>query len=149
MFILRPPQLANVDQIFKPLIDSAKACGVTHIVFLSVQGAEKSTLIPHNKIEQLIVDSGLGFTFLRPAYFMQNFSTTLKKDIQNREIYLPGGNAEFALVDVRDVGAVAAIVLSNTDKYSRAKLELTCSAPKFGAFAYRQKVACETIIEAT
>jgi uncharacterized protein YbjT (DUF2867 family) len=126
MFLLRPPQLANVDQIFKPLIDAAKACGVTHIVFLSVQGAEKSTLIPHNKIEHLIVDSGLGFTFLRPAYFMQNFSTTLKKDIHNREIYLPCGNAEFALVDVRDVGDVAAIVLSNPDKYNKAKLDLTC-----------------------
>jgi NmrA-like family len=126
MFLLRPPQLANVDQIFKPLIDSAKACGVTHIVFLSVQGAEISTLTPHNKIEHLIVASGLGFTFLRPAYFMQNFSTTLKKDIHNREIYLPCGNAEFALVDVRDVGDVAAIVLLNPDKYNKAKLDLTC-----------------------
>jgi uncharacterized protein YbjT (DUF2867 family) len=126
LFLLRPPQLANADKIFKPLIDSAKALGVNHIVFLSVQGAEKSTWIPHNQIEQLIVDSGLGFTFLRPAYFMQNFSTTLKNDVHNRKLYLPCGSTEFALVDVRDVGDVAAIVLLNPKKYSNAKLELAC-----------------------
>ncbi len=126
LFLLRPPELANVEKIFRPLIDSAKSCGVTHVVFLSVQGVERSRVIPHNKIERLIADSGLSFTFLRPAYFMQNFSTTLKGDIHNREIYLPSGDSKFALIDVRDIGDVAAIVLANPQKYTGEKIELTC-----------------------
>ncbi len=126
LFLLRPPQLANVEKIFRPLIDSAKSCGITHIVFLSVQGVERSRAIPHNKIERLIEKSGLSFTFLRPAYFMQNFSTTLKDDIHNREVYLPSGDTEFALIDVCDVGEVAAIVLANPQKYIGQKIELTC-----------------------
>jgi uncharacterized protein YbjT (DUF2867 family) len=126
LFLLRPPQLANVEKTFKPLIDLAKSCGITHIVFLSVQGVERSRVIPHNKIERLIADSGISFTFLRPAYFMQNFSTTLKDDIHNREIYLPSGDTKFALIDVRDIGDVAAIVLANPQKYVGEKIELTC-----------------------
>jgi uncharacterized protein YbjT (DUF2867 family) len=126
LFLLRPPQLANVEKIFKPLLDSAKSSGVTHIVFLSVQGVERSRVIPHNKIERLIVDSGISFTFLRPAYFMQNFSTTLKDDIHNRELYLPSSDTPFALIDVRDIGDVAAIVLANPRKYVGEKIELTC-----------------------
>jgi uncharacterized protein YbjT (DUF2867 family) len=126
LFLLRPPQLANIEKTFRPLIDAAKSCGVTHIVFLSVQGVERSRAIPHNKIERLIEKSGLGFTFLRPAYFMQNFSSTLKDDIHNREIYLPSGDIEFALIDVRDIGDVAAIVLANPQKYIGQKIELTC-----------------------
>jgi uncharacterized protein YbjT (DUF2867 family) len=126
LFLLRPPQLANVEKNFKLLIDTAKSCGVTHIVFLSVQGVERSRVIPHNKIERLIADSGLNFTFLRPGYFMQNFSTILKGDIHNRQIYLPSGDTEFALVDNRDIGDVAAIVLANPQKYVGEKIELTC-----------------------
>lgn len=89
LFLLRPPQLSNVKKYFAPLIASARAAGVKHIVFLSVQGVEKSTFIPHYKIEKLIVDSGIGYTFLRPAYFMQNFTTSLREElIENKKNFL-------------------------------------------------------------
>ena len=48
-----------------------------------MQGVEKNKIIPHHKIEKLIVVSKIPFTFLRPAYFMQNFTTTLSNDILN------------------------------------------------------------------
>ena len=53
LFLLRPPQISYVQKYFTPLIESAKKCNIEHVVFLSVQGVEKSRIIPHYKIEKL------------------------------------------------------------------------------------------------
>ena len=127
LFLLRPPQISEVEKYFKPIVDTCKKNGVKHIVFLSVQGVEKSKIIPHHKIEKLIVDSKIQYTFLRPAYFMQNFTTTLHNDLVNKKrIYLPAGNAKFTLVDVRDIGAVSATILTNISEHINKSYELTC-----------------------
>lgn len=125
LFLVRPPQIANVKQYFEPLIEAAQLEKLKHIVFLSVQGAEKNKFIPHHKIERLISGSGIAFTFLRPSYFMQNFTTTLLNDVRERKIFLPAGKARFTLVDVRDIGAVAAQVLSNPLYHKNKAYELT------------------------
>lgn len=130
LFLLRPPQLADVKKYFKPLIEVAVAANVKHIVFLSVQGAPKNPIIPHHKIEKLIVRSGIPYTFLRPAYFMQNFTTTLHKDlVERKQIYLPADNAKFTLIDVRNIGAVAAQVLAHPDKHQNEAYDLTSNEP--------------------
>jgi uncharacterized protein YbjT (DUF2867 family) len=128
LFLLRPPQLADVKKYFEPLIASAQEAGVQHIVFLSVQGVERSTIIPHHKIEKLIVDSAISYTFLRPAYFMQNFLGNLRADLVNKHrIFLPAGNAKFTLVGVADIGDCAATILTNCERYKNQSFELTCS----------------------
>jgi uncharacterized protein YbjT (DUF2867 family) len=128
LFLLRPPQLSEVEKYFEPFIKTAKECRVKHIVFLSVQGVEKSGIIPHHKIEKLIVESGISFSFLRPAYFMQNFSTTLRQDLVNKNlIFLPAGKAKFTLIDVSDIGKVAAKILTNPTEYLNKSYELTCN----------------------
>ena len=126
LFLLRPPAIANVKKYFTPLVISAKKNGIKHIIFLSVQGVEKSKFIPHNKIEKLIEASKIPFTFLRPAYFMQNFTTTLYKDIMQKNcIYLPAGQAEFTIIDVDDIGNVAAMALTNPQNHINKCYELT------------------------
>ncbi len=128
LFLLRPPQLSEVEKYFKPLINLSNSCGVKHIVFLSVQGVEKSTIIPHHKIEKLIVESDIPYTFLRPAYFMQNFTSTLHNDlVKNKSIFLPSGNAKFTLVDVTDVGEIAAKILTESKDHLNKSYELTCN----------------------
>jgi len=110
LFLLRPPQL-NGD--FGDLIARAGQHGVTHIVFLSVQGAERNRFIPHHKIERRLISKGVPYTLLRPAYFMQNFTGTLHDELMRRHrIFLPAGNARFTLVDVEDIARVAARVLT-------------------------------------
>lgn len=127
LFLLRPPQLSEVGKYFEPFIQTAKECGVKYIVFLSVQGVEKSSIIPHHKIEKLIVESGISFSFLRPAYFMQNFSTTLQYDLVTKNlIFLPAGKAKFTLIDVEDIGKVAAKILTNPTEHINKSYELTC-----------------------
>ena len=113
LFLMRPPQL-NGD--FGDLIARARQHGVTHIVFLSVQGAESNRFIPHHKIEGRLMSSGVPFTLLRPAYFMQNFTSTLHDELVRRHrIFLPAGNARFTLVDVGDIARVAARVIAQPD----------------------------------
>ena len=127
LFLLRPPQISEVEKYFKPIINTCKENGVKHIVFLSVQGVENSKIIPHHKIEKLIVDSKIPYTFIRPAYFMQNFTTTLHNDLVNKKrIFLPAGNTKFTLIDVRDIGAISATVLTNISDHINKSYELTC-----------------------
>jgi len=126
LFLLRPPQLSEVKKYFEPLIDTVKASSIKHIVFLSVQGVEKSKWIPHHKIEQLILASRIPFTFLRPAYFMQNFTGTLHQDlVKDNRIFLPAGSAKFTIVDVVDIGEVIATILNDLDNHSGKSYELT------------------------
>ena len=126
VFLLRPPQIANADKYFKPLIGSLKDRGINQIVFLSVQGAEKSPIIPHSKIEKLIQEYGLNYIFLRPSYFMQNLTTILLSDIQNkRKIILPAGKAKFNWIDVENIGEAAAILLDNFEQYQNQAVEIT------------------------
>ncbi len=126
LFLLRQPQLSDVAKYFKPLIAAAQAEKVKHIVFLSVQGVENSRIIPHYKIEKLIRESGIPYTFLRPAYFMQNFTTTLQPDLtKHNKIYLPAGKAKFTLIDTHDIGEVAAEILSRPADHRNKTYDLT------------------------
>jgi len=126
IFLLRPPQISDVDKFFKPLIRNISEKGIKKIIFLSVQGAEKSKVIPHNKIERLIRDSELDFIFLRPSYFMQNLTTTLLKDIQTkRKIILPAGKAKFNWIDIKNIAEVTAKLLDDFETYKNNEIELT------------------------
>ncbi len=151
LFLLRPPQISEVQKYFRPLIESAIQAKIKHIVFLSVQGVEKSKIIPHHKIEKLIVESKIPYTFLRPAYFMQNFTTTLRNDLVNKKrIFLPAGNAKFTLVDVSDIGKVAAKILSNTESHINQAYELTSTVKySFKQMAEKLTVGLGTRIEYT
>ena len=126
IFLLRPPHISDVDKYFKPLISTLKKNRVNEIIFLSVQGAEKSRVIPHNKIERLIIAYGLDYIFIRPGYFMQNLTTTLINDIKTkREIILPAGQAKFNWIDIENIGEAGAILLDRFGEYKNQAFEIT------------------------
>ena len=128
LFLLRPPNIADVAEVFEPMLKTAKANGIKNVVFLSVQGVEKSSVIPHYKIEKLIVALNFQYTFLRPSYFMQNLITTLYPEIKAKNsITLPAGNAKFNWVDVKDIGAMAAEVIQEIALHSNKIYTLTGS----------------------
>lgn len=122
MFLLRPPQIADVRRTIGPALAAAERAGVRHVVFLSIQGAERNPVVPHRRIEDDLRTSGMAWTFVRAAYFMQNLSTTHAPDIRRRdEIYLPAGRtSRTAHVDARDVAAVAAVALTEPGHDGRA-----------------------------
>ena len=107
VFLLRPPHISNIGKYFRPLILILKEQQIKDIVFLSVQGVEKSKVIPHNKIESLIKEFNFDYIFLRPSYFMQNLTTTLLGDIKSkRQIILPSGHAKFNWIDIENIGEI-------------------------------------------
>ena len=120
MFILRPPHITNIKRDMVPSIDAAKSAGVKHVVFLSLIGIENTKYVPHYKVETYLKEVNLQTTFLRCSFFMQNLNTTHRKEIKERnEIFVPVGNAKTSFIDARDIGAVAAVALTqdgHTDK---------------------------------
>jgi uncharacterized protein YbjT (DUF2867 family) len=112
LLLVRPPHLADVDRDFAPFVEACVAAGRPHVVFLSLQGAERNPITPHAKIEQLIDSAGLHRTFLRPSFFMQNLTAAHLADVRDRdEIDIPAGGGRTAFIDARDIGAVAALAL--------------------------------------
>jgi uncharacterized protein YbjT (DUF2867 family) len=126
IFLLRPPHISEVNTYFKPLVSKIREKKINEVVFLSVQGAEKSKVIPHHKIERLILNSGLDYIFIRPGYFMQNLTTTLIHDIKyKRAIILPSGQAKFNWIDVQNIGETGALLLNKFADYKNRAFEIT------------------------
>jgi uncharacterized protein YbjT (DUF2867 family) len=121
MFLMRPPQISDVERLMFPAIDAAQAAGVQQAVFLSLIGIENNRGVPHYKVEQRLRSSGMNWTFLRASFFMQNFNTTHRQEIKERnEIFVPVGSGKTSFIDVRDIGAVAALALTQPGHAGRA-----------------------------
>jgi uncharacterized protein YbjT (DUF2867 family) len=104
LFLLRPPHIANVQRDMEPFLAAVAAHGVRHVAFLSVQGAETNSLVPHHKIERAIIAHELPYSFFRPSFFMQNLTTTHLQEIRDEHrIFVPAGDGRTNFVDVRDI----------------------------------------------
>lgn len=103
--------------IGQQFIDLAKEAGVQQIVRLSAAGAEAEPGIQlgrwHRAVEQYLEQSGLTYSILRPSSFMQNFVTQHCESIRHEgQFHLPLGEGKIAYIDVRDIAAVAAAILT-------------------------------------
>lgn len=126
VFLMRPPEITDVEYFFEPLIAHFQSIKLQHVVFLSVQGAENYGFIPHAKIEKLLLKYNLPFTVVRPSYFMQNLTTTFLEGIRNhRQIVIPAGKAPFLWIDTDDIGAVIATALGAPEQHLGAYYTLT------------------------
>ncbi|MBF9253268.1 SDR family oxidoreductase [Pontibacter sp. 172403-2] len=128
LFLITPSTKYQVD-MSRTLVDEAKKKGVKHIVKLSGIGADEEHGIEmarwHTAIEQYIVASGIPYTFLRSAAFMQNFANYDAESIKNEgKLYQPLGEGRVAYIDVRDIAAVGVEVLTGSGHEGKA-YELT------------------------
>lgn len=125
MFLMRPPHITDVERLMFPVIDAAREAGVERVTFLSLIGIENNRRVPHYKVELYLRDSGMDWTFLRSSFFMQNLNTTHRAEIKERdEIFVPVGSGKTSYIDVRDIGAVAALALTGEGHANQA-YELT------------------------
>ncbi|MCB9100266.1 MAG: SDR family oxidoreductase [Anaerolineales bacterium] len=123
------PALAGVDRVFAltktadiqadktliPLIDQAKAAGVTHIVLMTAIGVDQAPEdVPIRRLELHLINSGIDYTILRPNWFMQNFSPgfLLPMIQQGGTFYLAAADSKTSFIDTRDIAAVAATALT-------------------------------------
>jgi uncharacterized protein YbjT (DUF2867 family) len=128
LFLLTPNSDRQLGYVLQA-IAAAKRAGVKHIVRLSVLGADADPGIAlgrlHFAAEKELRASGIAWTALRPTFFMQNFINYYGVNPrEDGQIYLPNGQGKAAWVDARDVGEVAAKVLS-AQGYVGKIIELT------------------------
>ncbi|MBS0994604.1 NmrA/HSCARG family protein [Gluconobacter cerinus] len=113
----------------KLLATLAAESGVRHFVQCSAGGAERQSRVPHFEskwaIEQHIVGLGLNATILRPAAFMENFSTFVFRTtmLSMMKTYL-APKQSMQLVSVRDVGWFAAEAFAKPEQFSGRNIEL-------------------------
>lgn len=100
----------------KKVIDAAKNAGVRHVVKLSAIGADQPVLTFsewHANVERHLMDSGMGWTMLRPGSFMSNTSLFWADTIRSQgKIYHPTGNGRWPSIDPGDIAAVAVKALT-------------------------------------
>jgi uncharacterized protein YbjT (DUF2867 family) len=114
VFLMRPPHISKIKRDMYPFMKYMKEKGVKQVVFLSVQGVEKNKIVPHRKVEDLMLELGLPYTFVRPSFFMQNLTTTHLAEIRDEHMVLvPTGKGKTNFIDVRDIGEVMALMLIN------------------------------------
>ena len=107
VYLVRPPEVGNVERDLFPVVDAAESGGVRRFVLLSVLGAERAPFLPHRRLERHLERSSLDWTFLRAAYFAQNLETVHAAEIRRGELAVPAGGGRMGMVDARDVAAVA------------------------------------------
>lgn len=122
VFLLSPPSKLQV-KLESNLVDSAKKAGVQHIVKVSALGASPDSNIHlarwHAEIEAYIEKSGMNYTFLRPHSFMQNLFNNVATIKSEAKIYAPMEDGAYPMVDVRDIAAVAAEILTGSGHYGK------------------------------
>jgi uncharacterized protein YbjT (DUF2867 family) len=124
LFLLTPASEKQT-QYTQSLVDAAKKAGVKHIVKLSVMGADAEPGISlgrmHRDSEKAIKSSGIAWTMLRPTFFMENFFNYYGADPKkDSTVYNPHGQGKAVWVDGRDVGEVAAAVLTGQGHEGKA-----------------------------
>jgi uncharacterized protein YbjT (DUF2867 family) len=115
IFLVGPP-LQDLPVMEANFIKQVCAVGRKHIVKLSALGGRES-MFPsgHRDSEENIEASGLPYTFLRPNGFMQNLVNYNAATIGSQNaFYGCQGAGAVSVLDIRDIAAVAVIVLAAT-----------------------------------
>jgi len=117
-------------EITKALLAAAKASGKNpHLVRLSGFGATADSPIAivklHFQADELVINSGLPYTILRPHMFSDNLFMTLQSILQSGQIHWAFGNGKVSMIDARDISESAAAVLNQPEPHKNKIYTLT------------------------
>jgi uncharacterized protein YbjT (DUF2867 family) len=110
------PEETSIGQL---ALDAAGAAGIEHFAYHSVLHPQTEEM-PHHwhkmQVEALIFKSGVPYTILQPAAYMQNV-LAYRERIAEEGVYAVPYSVEtrLSMVDLEDVAAVAALVLAGPD----------------------------------
>lgn len=115
---LAPPPDPQMEAMQRNLIAAAARTGVRHVVHLSAICADERepsvSLGGHGRGERELESSGVAWTHLRANSFFQNTLADAPWIREESRFYSCVGDARFAKIDTRDVGAVAAVCLTES-----------------------------------
>lgn len=128
LFLLTPAH-PEMEAMTAHAVRAAKAAGVHHIVRVSGAGADPTSEVAiarlQGRCDQIVIDSGIAYTLLRPKNFMQNFTTFLRDMIRAGTVYSSQGDGRVPFIDGRDIAAVAARVLQEPQVHAGKAYTLT------------------------
>jgi uncharacterized protein YbjT (DUF2867 family) len=127
------PYTANEIKQGVAVIEAAKRQGASHFVYTSVGSANEETGIPHFEskanVEEHLRSSGLGYTILRPVFFMENWLRMFGywgEPIRNGQLRQPlSPTKNLQMVAVHDIGAFAALAFEHPGKWENRTFSLT------------------------
>ena len=104
-------------QIGRSLVDAAVSAKVGRFAFHSVLHPQVESM-PHHwmkmRVEEALLGSGLDFSILQPAPYMQNVQGQLSEILEQGTYSVPySADAPMSLVDLEDVAGAAANVLTS------------------------------------
>ena len=128
LFLLTPAH-PEMEAMTSNAVQAAQAAGVLHIVRVSGAGADPASDIAiarlQGRCDQIVIDSGIAYTLLRPKNFMQNFTTFLRDMIRAGVVYSSQADGRVPFIDARDIAAVAAKVLIDPAAHAGQAYTLT------------------------
>jgi NAD(P)H dehydrogenase (quinone) len=121
------------------VIDAAKAAGVAQLAYTSVLGGPKAHFLlaaGHQATEQLVLDSGLPYTFLRNGWYSEYYFTDFASIVESGVIVNGvAADGRVATAARADYAAAAAVVMSSDGHLNRAYELSGDTAWTFGEFA--------------
>jgi uncharacterized protein YbjT (DUF2867 family) len=125
VFLMRPPKLGEPKDLL-PFIQRLSKSNIKLVTFLSLMGVENNPVPPHHKIEKLIKQYEIPYSFIRPGFFMQNLSGVHAFEIkESSEIFVPAGKSKTSFIDARDIGLASATVLHSPERYQNSAHTIT------------------------
>ena len=102
--------------IARLVLETARAAGLEHIVYHSVLHPQTESM-PHHwqklRVEELLFETGLPFTILQPAAYMQNLLAYWDQIVRQGVYAVPyATETRLGMVDLEDVAEAAATVLT-------------------------------------
>jgi uncharacterized protein YbjT (DUF2867 family) len=118
------PLMQHPEAVTQRVIEAAQLNGLKHLVRSTASGADSQGSIQMARwagaSEDLVKASGLNYTILRPYSFLQNFVNFHSPSIKAYDgFYLPTGDAKLSMLDVNDLGEVAALALTGDEHFGK------------------------------
>jgi len=121
LFLMAAPLDAGSAPKLRGLLDRAKAAGLERAVLLSAMGIEHAPASPLGQVEAGLMGSGMGWTILRPNWFLDNFHPGwMGAMVKSGTIALPAGDARVSFIAAEDIGEAAAVALTEEGHLERA-----------------------------
>jgi uncharacterized protein YbjT (DUF2867 family) len=119
VYLVAPVMRTDFAGVVSDFLDQAEQAGVQNVTYLSAYGMEHAPAEVALRAVELDLESRGGFThsIIRPAWFMQNFSETFLKPVDD-QIVVPAGTGAEAFVDAEDIASVAAATLAEPERHA-------------------------------
>ncbi len=119
MYLLVPAGHVDVINLTKPLIAAAAARKIK-VVLQTAWGVDADDNIPFRQVELALIKSGTPYAIVRPNWFADNFHNYWGHGVKAGVIAVPAAEGKSAFIDVRDIAASAATLLTTTTHDGKA-----------------------------